>query len=67
MSCLQKTQLSRFIHSAMRVKLFDIAHVSSYLNAQSKLVEMSQMLFLRKAVSVPYKNAHVLISILYNI
>ena len=51
----------------MRVKLFDIAHVSSYLNVQSKLVEMSQMLFLRKAVSVPYKNAHVLISISYNI
>ena len=67
MSCLQKTQLSRFIHSAMRVKLFDIAYVSSYLNAQSKLVEMSQMLFLRKAVSVSCKNAHVLISILYNI
>ena len=48
-------------------KLFNIVYVPSCLNAQGKLEEMSKRLFLRKAVSVPYKNGHVLISILHDI
>ena len=48
-------------------KLFNIAYVPSCLNVQSKLEEMPKRLFLRKAVSMPYKNGHVLISILHDI
>ena len=47
-------------------KLFNIVYVPSCLNAQGKLEETSNRLFLRKAVSVPYKNGHVLISILHD-
>ena len=48
-------------------KLFNIAYVPSCLNVQSKVEEMPKRLFLRKAVSMPYKNGHVLISILHDI
>ena len=48
-------------------KLFNIVYVPSCLNAQGKLEEISKRLFWRKAVSVPYKNGHVLISILHDI
>ena len=47
--------------------LFNIAYVPSCLNAQSKLEEMRKRLFLRKAVSMPYKNGHVLISVIHDI
>ena len=49
------------------LKLFNIVYVPSCLNAQGTLEEMSKRLFLRKAISVPYKNGHVLISILHDI
>ena len=64
-----KTNFQNLFTVPCESKIFNIVYVPSCLNAnaQGKLEEMSKRPFLWKAVSVPYKNGHVLISILHDI
>ena len=54
-------------HNFQNLKtLFDIAYVPYCLNEQGRLDETCKRLFFWKAVSVPYKNGHLIISIWHN-
>lgn len=56
--------LSNLLLVSCESKLFN---VPNGLNVKDKLEKMSKILFLRKAVSVLYKNGYVLISVLHDL